>query len=168
MKTCSTAFQVIAIMITLLSNKWSTKLSTIAGKLDDVSICTSTTKSVPRDFSLIENYKMVYYMAWKLSSQFLIFNPWKYPWNWIAFYQNSFVISPGLLCHLIRRDSGRLPNRAFTSNPIVSSKQWLNGSKIANCLERVWLLQKNPFCYNNFLVLNFIMVSALYVVVLYW
>ena len=117
MKTCSTAFQVIAIMITLLSNKWSTKLSTIAGKLDDVSICTSTTKSVPRDFSLIENYKMVYYMAWKLSSQFLIFNPWKYPWNWIAFYQNSFVISPGLLCHLIRRDSGRLANGAFTSNP---------------------------------------------------
>ena len=24
----------------------------------------------------------------------LIFNPWKPPWNWIAFYQNSFVISP--------------------------------------------------------------------------
>ena len=26
---------------------------------------------------------------------FVIFNPWKVPWNWIAFYQNSFVISPG-------------------------------------------------------------------------
>ena len=74
MKTCSTAFQVIVIMITLL-NKCSTKLSTVTGKLDDVSICTSTTKSVPWDFSLIENYKMVYYMAWKLSSQFVIFNP---------------------------------------------------------------------------------------------
>ena len=40
-----------------------------------------------------------------------------------AFSQNSFVISPGLLYHLIRRDSGRLANDAFTSNPIVSSKQ---------------------------------------------
>ena len=30
--------------------------------------------------------------------QFVIFNPWKVTWNWIAFYQNSFVISPG--CHI--------------------------------------------------------------------
>ena len=56
-------------------------------------------------------------------SQFIISNPWKVPWNWIAFYQNSFVISPGLIYHLIRRDTGRLKNEAFTSNPIVSSKQ---------------------------------------------
>ena len=27
--------------------------------------------------------------------QFVTFNPWKVLWNWIAFYQNSFVISPG-------------------------------------------------------------------------
>ena len=54
--------------------------------------------------------------------QFVIFNPWKIPWNWIAFYQNSFVLSPGSLYHLIRRDSGRLSNEAFTSNFIVSSK----------------------------------------------
>ena len=26
--------------------------------------------------------------------QFVIFNPWKLPLNWIAFYQDSFVISP--------------------------------------------------------------------------
>ena len=26
--------------------------------------------------------------------QFVIFSPWKVQWNWIAFYQNSFVISP--------------------------------------------------------------------------
>ena len=38
-------------------------------------------------------------------------------------YENSFVISPGLLHHLIRRDAGRLTNEAFTSNTIVSSKQ---------------------------------------------
>ena len=36
---------------------------------------------------------------------------------------NSFVISPGLLYHLIRRDYGRLANEAFTSNPVVSLKQ---------------------------------------------
>ena len=58
-----------------------------------------------------------------LSIQFVIFNPWKVPWNWIAFYQNSFVISPGLLYHLIRRNTGRLANEAITSNPIVSWKQ---------------------------------------------
>ena len=45
--------------------------------------------------------------------QFVIFNPWKVPWNWIAFYQNSFVISPVLLYHLVRRDTGRLENEAF-------------------------------------------------------
>ena len=55
--------------------------------------------------------------------KFVIFNPWKASWNWIAFYQNSFVISPGSLYHLIRRDPGRLTNEAFTANPIVSSKQ---------------------------------------------
>ena len=41
--------------------------------------------------------------------QFIIFNPWKVPWNWIVFYQNSFVISPGLLYHLIRRNTGGPP-----------------------------------------------------------
>ena len=40
----------------------------------------------------------------------------------IAFTQNSFVISPGLLYHLIRRDTGGLGNEAFTSD-LVSSKQ---------------------------------------------
>ena len=40
-----------------------------------------------------------------------------------SLYQNSFVISPGSLYHLIRRDPGRLANEAFTSNPIVSLKQ---------------------------------------------
>ena len=40
-------------------------------------------------------------------NQFVFFNPLKVPWNWIAFYQNSLVISPGLLYHAIRRESGR-------------------------------------------------------------
>ena len=37
---------------------------------------------------------------------------------------------PGLLYHLIRRDTGRLANEVFTSNPIVSSKQWLGSLKL--------------------------------------
>ena len=40
------------------------------------------------------------------ATQFVIFNPWKVSWNRIAFSQNSFVISPGLLYHLIRSDTG--------------------------------------------------------------
>ena len=64
--------------------------------------------------------------------QFVIFNPWKGPWNWIVFYQNSFVISPGFLYHLISRDSGGLASEAFTSNPTASSKQCFNGLKITN------------------------------------
>ena len=78
------------------------KQSTMAGNLDSVSICTSTTKSVRWDFSWIENYKLIYYMAWKSSPK------------------------------------------------------------------RVWLFHKNPSCYNKFFVLNFIMLSAQCVVVLYW
>ena len=37
-----------------------------------------------------------------------------------------------LLYQLIRRDTGRLANEAFTWNPIVSLKQKLNGLKITN------------------------------------
>ena len=66
--------------------------------------------------------------------QFVTFNPWKTLCNWIAFYQNSFVIWPGSLYHLIRCDSGRLANEAFTSNPIVSSEQYLSSLKITNCI----------------------------------
>ena len=51
------------------------------------------------------------------------FQSMKSPWNWIAFSQNSFVISAGLLYHLTRCDSERFVNETFTSNPIVSSKQ---------------------------------------------
>ena len=41
-----------------------------------------------------------------------------------------------LLYQLIRRDTGRLANEAFTLNPFVSSKQLLNGLKITNCIIR--------------------------------
>ena len=51
-----------------------------------------------------------------------------------------FVVSPGLLYHPIRRDTGRLTNEAFTSNPIVSSKQYLSGLKITNWFDHVHLL----------------------------
>ena len=68
-----------------------------------------------------------------LFGQFVIFNLWKFPWNWIAFSQNSFVISPGLLYHLIRRDNRWLVNETFMSNPFVSSKKLFSGLKITNC-----------------------------------
>ena len=41
--------------------------------------------------------------------QFVIFNPWKVPRNWIV-----FSASPGLLYHLIRRDTRWLANEPFT------------------------------------------------------
>ena len=42
-----------------------------------------------RDANYRNRFVMLLYL-----SQFVIFNPWKVPWNWIAFSQNSFVISP--------------------------------------------------------------------------
>ena len=45
--------------------------------------------------------------------QFVIFNPWKVPWNWIAFYQNSFVISPGSLYHWLDATLDDLQTRPF-------------------------------------------------------
>ena len=51
------------------------------------------------------------------------FKSMKSPVELNSLSQKSFVISLGLLYQLIRRDSGRIANEAFTSNPIVSSKQ---------------------------------------------
>ena len=45
------------------------------------------------------------------------------PMEIIAFSQNSFVISPGLLHDLIRRENKLLANEAFMSNTIVFLKQ---------------------------------------------
>ena len=80
--------------------------------------------------NLVQKFKIVS-LSWYLTCrliptcrfQFVIVSPRKVPWNWIAFYQNPFVLSPGQLYHLIRRDTGRLANEAFTANPIVPSKQ---------------------------------------------
>ena len=41
--------------------------------------------------------------------------------------QNFFAMSPSLLQNLIRRNTVRLANEVFTSNPIVSLKQELSG-----------------------------------------
>ena len=74
--------------------------------------------------SIVVPWLHIFYISYcDMWLQFVIFNPWKLPWNWIAYYRNSFVISPGLLYHLIRRDYGGLANEAFTSNLIVSLKQ---------------------------------------------
>ena len=58
--------------------------------------------------------------------QFAIFNPWKVSWNWRAFSQFFFAISPGLFCHLIRCDSRQLAKADFTSNLVSSLKSFKN------------------------------------------
>ena len=50
-----------------------------------------------------------------------------------------------LLYKLIRRDTGRLSNKAFTSNPIVSLKQKLNGLKLSGIRVVFILLAKYKF-----------------------
>ena len=101
--------------------------------------------------TIIWLFQIIKKVRWVI--QFVIFNPWKLPWNWISFYQNSFVASPGLLYHLIRRDYGRLANEAFTSNPIVSLKQWFNGLKITNWISMILLIY--------FLLIHIIMITGL-------
>ena len=121
-------------------------------KLFEFTLINWTFPSVRIHFQIILNFIFKITFLIFLASQFVIFNPWKDPWNWIAFYQNSFVISSGLLYHLIRRDSGRLANEDVTSNPIVSSKQWLNGLKITNwSLEHTCHAIKIPQKYNCWL-----------------
>ena len=94
-------------------------------------------------FTLLLNtlllFAKVYYtfMSFNLVTQFVIFNPWKAPWKWITISQNSFVISPALLYHLIRGDTGLLANEIFTLNPIISSKKMFSGLKIRNWTEFV-------------------------------
>ena len=70
-----------------------------------------------------DDYNFLRFKFAKWTNHFVIFSPWKVQWNWIAFSQNSFVILPGLLYHLIRRDTGQLASEDFTSNPIVFLRQ---------------------------------------------
>ena len=49
-----------------------------------------------------------------------------------SLFSKFFCYIPGLLYHLIRRDTGPLANEEFTSNVIVSLKQELRGLKITN------------------------------------
>ena len=37
------------------------------------------------------------YNGAKIVKHFVIFNPWKVPWNWTTFYWNSSFTSPGLI-----------------------------------------------------------------------
>ena len=52
-KVCSIAFVAIAITITLLTNRCSTKkqLTTAMGNLYDVAVCATTTKTFKQTFS---------------------------------------------------------------------------------------------------------------------
>ena len=47
----------------------------------------------------------------------------KIPVELNSLFSKFFCVSPGLLYHMIRRDTGRLVNEAFTSSLITSSKQ---------------------------------------------
>ena len=57
---------------------------------------------------------------------------------------SKFFCRITLLYHLIWRDSGQLANEAFTSNPIVSSKQRFNALKITNCFTFSYCLISVP------------------------
>ena len=60
------------------------------------------------------------------------FQSMKSPVELNSLYQYSFVILPDMLQYMIRHETGRIANEAFTSNPIVSSKQWLIDLNITN------------------------------------
>ena len=47
---------------------------------------------------------------------------------------------------MIRRNTGRLANEAITSNPIVSSKQFLSGLKLNNWYGCIWWLFRSKDC----------------------
>ena len=82
--------------------------------------------------------------------QFVIFNPWKVLWNWIAFYQNSFVTSPGLLITLLDATLDDLQTSSlrqillFLGNNNLAA--WVLATSYGrNCGRRFWcsLSQKN-------------------------
>ena len=79
---------------------------------------------------------------WDSPYQSVIFNPWKVPWIWIAFYRNSFIMLPGFM----RDETGRLANKAYFSNPIASLKQWLSDSKTTTDtfkMQLLWIRVRN-------------------------
>ena len=45
-------------------------------------------------FNSGSEFRSTFRILSNIQDQFVIFNPWKALWNWIVFYQNSFVISP--------------------------------------------------------------------------
>ena len=60
------------------------------------------------------------------------------PMELIAFSQKYFVISPGLLHDLIRRENKLLANEAFMSNTIVFLKKIAYGLKITNYINHMF------------------------------
>ena len=63
------------------------------------------------------------------TAQFVILNPGTVPWNWIAFPQNSFVISPGLL-----HDTWLDARTNDLQRPLRFSETIAYGLKIRNCI----------------------------------
>ena len=76
---------------TCLTNNYNTHINT--------HISRSKSNQTIKLGQLIEYHKRNTFL-YSSRPLFIIFNPWKVQWNWIAFSQNSFVISPGLLHHV--------------------------------------------------------------------
>ena len=55
----------------------------------------------------------------KKITQFVIFNPWKVPWNWIAFSPDSCVISPAISFIMFWDFPIFLPNFPFTTSETI-------------------------------------------------
>ena len=64
------------------------------------------------------------------------FQSMKSPLELSSLFSKFLCYFTWLLCHLIRRDFGRLTNEVFTSDPIVSLKQQLSGLITTSCLTR--------------------------------
>ena len=64
------------------------------------------------------------------------FQSMKSPVELNSLLSKFFCYITWLLYQLIRCDTGRLANEAFTSNPNVSSKRKLNGWKVTNCTQK--------------------------------
>ena len=77
--------------------------------------------------------------------EFVIFNPWKVPWNWIVF------IKILLLYHLVWLDATPwlLANEIFTSN--------LRGLKAANCVNSFFIITANNTQGPQELYLNYLL-----------
>ena len=81
-----------------VATTWNPSLEdNVAGIASELIVSKNVNKLLSHEWDDLHQY---WRGAYIILDQFVILNPWKVPWNWIAFYQNSFI-SPGLLHHLV-------------------------------------------------------------------